>query len=45
MLQRFFQNLSLRNQELQRFPLIELTVVVACIGILASIAIQRLLTY
>ncbi len=45
MMQRFFQKLPLRSQELQRFPLIELMVVLACIGILSSIAIQKFLAY
>ena len=39
------QNLSLKSQALERFPLIELMVVVTCIGILATIALQKFLAY
>ena len=42
---RFFQKLSLSNPENQGFPLIELMVVLVCIGILATIAIQKLLAH
>ena len=44
-MQDFFQNLSVQSQELQRFPLIELMVVVTCIGILATISLQKFLAY
>ena len=44
-MQRFSRNLSLKSQALERFPLIELMVVVTCIGILATIALQRFLAY
>ena len=44
-MQRFFQNLSLRSQALERFPLIELMVVVTCIGILATMALPKFLAY
>ena len=45
MIQSFFQKLSLRSQAFDRFPLIELMVVVTCIGILATLALQKLLAY
>ena len=45
MMQDFFQKLSAQSQELQRFPLIELMVVVTCIGILATLPLQRFLAY
>ena len=45
MMQDFFQKLSVQSQELERFPLIELMVVVTCIGILATLALQRFLAY
>jgi len=45
MMQDLFQKVSVQSQELQRFPLIELMVVVTCIAILATLALQRFLVY
>ena len=45
MSQRFSQKLAPRTQALQGFPLIEVMAMLACIGILASIAIQKFLAY
>jgi len=44
-MQRVLQHLSLTSQGLERVPLIELMVVVTCIGILATIALQKFLAY